>query len=776
MIKDFILAAILIFFTLSIHAQNSFVLKGKIIDAQSGQVVNAASVQISSSTIGTSSNVNGLFELKLPSGENTLVISHTLYQLQVFELNIQGDTALIFLLDPDIKIIDEVQVNASKNEFVGNVIPGMVTIEQKDFTSQPALLGIPDVITSLQRGTGIQSVNEGNAGIYVRGGGAGQNLILYDNIELVDPSHLLGTYSAFNPYLVERVELYKGNSPVQYADRLSSSIVVSSFDDVSDQASVTANIGTLASTAAITYQKDKFGFLIGARRTQLEVYKEVVSLTVPEAEGFVRTNNYNFYDFNGKVFYNTKKHDQLSLAWYLGGDDMVYGDNSSIMVGTKWHNKGAALTWKHTKANYSLNTVLGYTNYEFSFSGDIMNYVADFDSKYNTAYLKHVFNKAVGQHLLTLNANIHYYDVVPQRASVSDQVHQYQNQDEFQSAEFSLSIADNWKINDQLTLYYGLRANEFMQFGPSTYYEIDGVDTTILNYGRGDLIKHYFTLSPQAFLTWNQSSDLSYKFAYSFNAQNVHRGSLATLPLPSDLWITSTKLIKPEYAHLTSIGAYKSIDEYDFSAEVYGKLMNNILLFETNLTGELPPNFEDNFKEGEGYSLGLELLARRNTGRFNGWIAYTLSKSRKRIIDINHNEWFDAKYDRVHDLSIVANFQLNERWDFSSAFVLASGNKATIPAGRYLMMGYIMNDYTEINGFRMPLYHRLDLSVNYHLRPKFFKESIINVSVINAYNRQNTYFFFYEVRGSLEDYNISVKPNQFSLFPVLPSLSWTFKF
>lgn len=775
MIKYFVITIILGFLCCTLSAQRLSMLEGQILDKKTHQVISGATVLVSSSQ-GVSTDSKGYFSIPLKIGENRLFVSHTQYESQIFHLSVYGDTSITFLLDPDIKIIDEVEISASKNEFVGSVIPGMVLMEQKDFTSQPALLGIPDVITTLQRGTGIQSVNEGNAGIYVRGGDAGQNLILYDNIELVDPSHLLGSFSSFNPYLVERVEMYKGNSPVQYADRLSSSIVVTSFDDVSTQPMVTANIGTLASTAALTYQKNKFGFVVGARRTQLELYKEIVISAVPDTEGFVRTNNYNFYDLNGKVFFNTQKHDQFSIAWYLGGDDMLYGDNSNVEVGTKWNNKGVAFTWKHTKETYSHQTVLGYTNYEFSFSGDIINYKADFDTKYNTVYLKHVINKKVANHLLTLNGNIHYYDVVPQRATISDQVHNYYNKDQFKSTEVSLSVADNWSINERLSLYYGLRANSFVQLGPAIYYQIEGADTSIMNYNDGEIVEHYLTLSPQAFLTWQQNTLLSYKLAYSFNAQNIHRGSLATLPLPSDLWITSTKLIKPEYASLVSLGVYKTVNDYDFNAEVYGKLMNNILLFETNLTGVIKPNFEDNFKVGEGYSVGLELLARKNIGRLNGWVAYTLSKSRKRILGINHNQWFDAKYDRVHDLSIVANFKFNDRWDISSAFVLASGNKATIPSGRYLMMGYIMNDYTEINGFRMPTYHRLDLSLNYHLRPKFFKESILNLSVINIYNRHNTYFFFYEVRGSVEDYNISVKPNQFSLFPILPSLSWTFKF
>ncbi len=775
MIRFCVTAVFLFIMMISIFAQKVVKVEGRILDSETHQVVSDASVIVSTSN-GVNSNAAGCFSLQVKQGDVHLSISHTQYKPQDFYLKLNSDTTLTFLLDKSINEIDEVEVLASKNNFVKNVIPGMVALEQKDFTSQPALLGVPDVITTLQRGTGIQSVNEGIAGIYVRGGGAGQNLILYDNIELVDPSHLLGTYSAFNPYLVERVELYKGNSPVQYADRLSSSIIVSSFDDVSDQAIVTANIGTLASTAAVTYQKDKFGIMVGARRTQLEIYKEAVIAIVPNSEGFVRTNSYNFFDFNGKVFYNNKKHDQLALSWYWGGDDMVYNGNSDVKVGTKWQNKGTALTWKHTMSNYSLKTVLGFTNYEFSFSGDIMNYQADFDSQYSTAYLKHVFNKEIDQHLLTLNGNVHYYDVVPQRASVSNSENSYSNRDEYRSAEFSLAIADNWQINDQLTLYYGLRANEFVQLGPATYYEIEGADTIALDYSKGESIQHYFNISPQAFLTWEQNDNLAYKLAYSYNNQNIHRGSLATLPLPSDLWISSTKLIKPEHAHLLSIGAYKTRNGYDFSAEVYGKIMDNILLFETNLTGELTPNFEDNFKAGEGYSVGLELLARKNFGKLNGWVAYTLSKSRKRIYGINNDEWFDAKYDRIHDLSIVANYRLNKRWDFSSAFVLASGNKTTIPAGRYLMMGYIMNDYTAVNDFRMPIYHRLDLSVNYHLKPRFFKESILNMSIINVYNRHNTYFFFYEVRGNLEESNISVKPNQFSLFPVLPSLSWTFKF
>lgn len=768
---------IFIFFLLpsSVFAQHLLKIEGRVVDKESRRTIMDATL-ILPQKVGAITDEKGCFSLTEKPGKLTIIVSHIQYQQQALVLELQKDTLVEIFLEPLTQGLEEVEVAADRNSFVTNVMPGMVSINQEVLSTQPALFGMPDVVTTLQRGTGVQTVSEGVAGIYVRGGDAGQNLIMYDNVELIDPSHLLGTYSAFNPYLVEQVDLYKGNSPVQYAGRLSSATVVSSLNNAENQPTVTANIGTLASTLALTLQKEKWGAVVGARRTQLELYRGLAKEIFPDAEHFLNNNSYYFSDFNGKFFFNNKKHDRLSVAWYLGGDHLNYNADNGLDIDLSWQNKGAALTWKHTQQHFSLQTVVGLTHYNFDFRSHVMDYDADFASRYKAAYFKHTYHRQLQRHLLTLNADVHYYDLMPQRASVVNEAKSHRDKNDLQSAELSFSIADHWQLNEQLSLYCGLRFNEFLHLGPSVYYELNAPDTIAQNYRRGEVVKSYFTLSPQVFLSWKRAKDLSYKFAYSYNAQNIHRGALATLPLPADLWVSSSKMIKPEYAHLLSLGVYKTHSEYDFNAEVYGKLMRNLLLFENNLTGQPALNFEDNFKAGEGYSFGLELLARKNSGRLNGWVAYTLSKSRKRMPTVNAGTWFDAKYDRVHDLSVVANYRLNKRWDFSSSFVLASGNKATVPAGRYVMMGYVMNDYTEVNGFRMPVYHRLDLSVNYHLEPRFFRESILNFSLINAYNRKNTYFFFYQMRGSLEDYELSVKPYQFSLFPVLPSLSWTFKF
>lgn len=760
------------FFTL--WSQEKWTISGQIVTNKQQAIENVA-VSIDKDR-GTISAADGTFTLSTSQSKIRLTLSHTQYIPQAIYLQVNRDTTLKIVLLEDVIEIDEIKIEGEQGDFVKNKVPGMSSIKQADIQSQPSILGIPDVITSLQRGVGIQSVNEGVSGIYVRGGDAGQNLIIYDDIELVDPSHLMGTYSVFNPYLVERVDLYKGNAPIEYTGRLSSSIVVHSFENTEKLPTLTANIGTLASSIALAYQKDKIGFVLGARRTQLELYKQAAMQVAPHTEGFLNNNNYAFYDHNGKVYYHTGNKDRLSLSWYTGGDDLRYGNNTNLNVGIAWQNKGAALNWKHTSDQCAANTTLGLTDYSFNFDGEIMDYQANFETAYRSYYIKNTLKRISEKHLLSFNTKAYLYAVQPQSGQVNNSINNYDTERKYTSSELIISLADRWEVNEELSIYYALGLSNYLQLGPQTYTTVQGQDSSFVHYDKQEIIAHYPSLSPQLFITWERPYNLAYKWAYSFSNQNIHRGSLATLPLPADIWIPSTKYLKPETSQQISMGAFKSYADYDFSAEVYGRKMNNILLFEANLTGELKANFEENFKAGEGYALGLELLARKNTGAFTGWVAYTLAKSQKRIQGIANNQWFDSKYDRVHDLSIVANYSKDKRWDFSLAFVLASGNKATVPAGRYLMMGYIMNDYTSINSFRMPIYHRLDLSANYHLKPRYFKKSTLNFSIINAYNRKNTYFFFYEVRGNIENYQMTVAPNQFSLFPILPTISWTFAF
>ena len=748
---------------------------GQILDDSTNSPIPFANI-INSPSNGTVADFKGNFSIAVPEGITTITVSHTGYQSVTINFNANKDTSLAINLTRQMIEMEEVQVSGEKNDFVRNPIPGMISISQKDLMSQPSLMGMPDVISTLQKATGVQSVNEGIAGIYVRGGDVGQNLIIYDNIELIDPSHLLGAYSAFNPYLLQSVVLYKGNAPVQYSNRLSSAIIVKSYEKIIDQPAVTVNIGTLASTVAVCHQQNKFGFILGARRTQLEAYKGIITAAFPDSKGFLQENNYNFSDLNGKLFFSNGKYDHLSFSWYLGGDELVYSHTSDLSVGIDWQNKGAAFEWKKVKSTFSLSNVVGLSTYGFDFSSEVKIYDINFNSDYRTLYYKTVFNKKVAKHLFTANANLHYYSITPQQTSFTDDLSDFKDRDKFNGLEASAGLADKWKLSDKLTAYLGLRENIFSQLGDITYYNVINNDTIAESYSKTDLVKSYYSFTPLAYITWQKHENLSFKFAYSYNVQNLHRGSLATLPLPADIWILSSKYLKPENAHNLSIGTFKTYKNYDFSCELYGKKMNHLLLFELNYLGNLKTNFEENFIAGEGFSTGLELMARKNSGKLNGWIAYTLSKTMKRINGVNNNEWFKANYDRVHDLSIVLNYKYNNKIDFSSSFILASGNTTTVPAGRYYMMGYIASEYTNINDFRLPLYHRLDVSANYHLTPKHAKESVLNLSIINIYNRKNTYFFFYEMNGSLEHYDISVRARQFSLFPFLPSVSWILKF
>jgi len=270
----------------------------------------------------------------------------------------------------------------------------------------------------------------------------------------------------------------------------------------------------------------------------------------------------------------------------------------------------------------------------------------------------------------------------------------------------------------------------------------------------------------------------SFKGSYAYGTQNMHLASIASIPLPSDIWMPSTRLLPPERGHQITLGYVREYAEtgIQYGLEAYGKKMDHQLLLKINVNNEDIPNFEDNFYTGEGLAYGAEFYLKGSRGPVNTTLSYTLGWARQRFPHVNDGKWYDAQYDRRHDLNVLCTYQLNEYLDLGAVFIFATGNKATLPTGRYWLMGDIANDYEGINNFRMPAYHRMDVSLNYHFKSKLFHESILNFSIINIYNRSNPYFIFYSVEEGSKNYELSIKAKQVSLFPILPSISWRFKF
>ena len=415
---------------------------------------------------------------------------------------------------------------------------------------------------------------------------------------------------------------------------------------------------------------------------------------------------------------------------------------------------------------------LQYTSTYSGFSGNILDNYINFDSKYNQLQQKNQWIHQGSNQLINAGIDFSLTQTTPQDLFyyyLSDTINKT---DKFKNLSTSAYIGDKVTISNKMDIYVGLRLTTDLSLGP---YNYQNTLTESISYNNNEISKAYYSWSPVVALSIYPSEGKSIKTAFSRNIQQVHLASISSIPLPNDLWVTSSPLIKPEVSYQLSAGYYQHGSKFDWSAEIYGKYLENQLLYNVNISKD-QSNFEDNFQKGKGIAYGMDCSITKTKGIVTGSINYSLAHSQRSFPNIYNGVWFNDKYDRIHDLNIQATYPINKKWDIGAVWVFATGNNMTLPTGRWWMMGSVMNDYTGYNNFRLPPYHRLDISVNRVITSKIFKESILNFSIINIYNRSNPYFLFYKVYMGKSQYNIDVRATQVSLFPIMPSVSWRFKF
>jgi len=373
------------------------------------------------------------------------------------------------------------------------------------------------------------------------------------------------------------------------------------------------------------------------------------------------------------------------------------------------------------------------------------------------------------------------HSVLPGDVDIQIDKSKYGSNLNFKSGEVALFLNDTYNLNSKFSLIVGLRASTYVHLGMYNRYIKDnlGLVYDTISYGNNESVKRYYAFEPRFSAVFKQSDVASYKLSFSRNYQFIHLISVGTVSLPTDIWFPSTRLVKPEFTDQISMGYFRNFSENTFetSFEVYFRRMSNVIEFKNSLITPFKYNeFEESITQGIGYSYGSEWYIRKAKGRFTGWCSYTLSWSVRKFDDINQGNLYYGKYDRRHDLALSLQYQLTKRWSIASVFIYSTGNAMTLPSGRYMIQGKIVNDYTSVNSFRMPVYHRLDLSATYTKRVKDKYESSWNFSIYNAYNRPNPYYIYFEAKGNLNDYYLSVKAKRVTLFPLLPSVSWSFKF
>lgn len=778
---------VFLFFSISCYGQEIHLLKGTVVDSITNHTLPGTSLSIPTLNLGSSTDGNGHFKLKVPKGNFHMTASFIGYESKNIEININSDLTLIIQLNSDNYTLKDVQVSSERKDdnLTKNNI-GQIEIESKEFKLLPSLMGKPDIINALRMTPGVQSVGEGNPGLYIRGGDAGQNLFLLDNMPLYNPSHLMGFFPVFNGDIINKATVIKGGIPAQYGGKASSIIDLTLKGENPERFETRGSIGLLSSDLTIEspFAKNKGAVLFSVRRTYLELIQNLSKTFYESGSNLINQSQYNFTDASLKIKYKLSPKTRIFLNTFGSIDHyLMTDDNYGISNDMDWSNLAGSFRINHQfNQKHFFDLTAGRTLYSFNIEAKLQLYgfylhsgIDDWFSKADFTYLRK------NKYALKYGFNYTKHFLTPNDVNIDADQLDYNNANQYISNEFSTYINSEFELSERFHWSAGLRPSYFQHLGPYTHYirnELDQIsDSTV--YNKNEKVADFYTIDGNLNCVYTLKNSSSLKGSLSIVHQFIHLASVGTVSLPTDVWLASTSFIPPQRVSQINLGYFKNFRDHMFesSIELYYKDMHNQIDFKNGVLDNFDnTKFERNVLIGKGMAVGAEFIIKKKVGSFTGWGSYTLSRTFRQFDEINDGKMFPAKYDRIHDLSVVLNYQLNHKWSLSAAFIYATGNAMTLPAGRYLVQGNIANHYTEVNSFRMPSYHRLDISANYQLKKRGRLESFLNFSIYNVYNRSNPYYIYFQAKGDLEEFSLSVKPEQISLFPILPSVTWTFKF
>lgn len=751
-----------------------FTVSGSIKSKETGEIIIGA--VIAASRQQTASNSYGFYSISIAPGIQEIEYYSMGKEIVSKKIDIQKDTVInIELPDTEATILEDVMVTSAAN--TRSLRSPQMSVEKlstEEIKNIPVLLGEKDILKTIQLLPGIKSAGEGNSGFFVRGGGADQNLIVLDEATVYNAAHLLGFFSVFNSDAIKDISVFKGSMPAQYGGRLSSVVDLKMNEGNNKNFAASGGIGLVSSKLTLEgpIQADKSSFLLSARRTYADMFLKL------SKDSILKNNRLYFYDLNAKTNFTLGKKDKLFLSGYFGKDHF----SLNKAFGISWGNTTGTLRWNHIFNNRLFsNTSLIYSNYNYEIS---INPKADdglsIISNIKDINLKQDFQWNINpKNNLRFGLNFIYHTIHPGEVapnSVNASINPKKMEDRY-AFENALYIHNNAKINSRLNISYGLRFSAFTAVGSGEFYNVNtsGEILDTLHFDKGEIVKNYFNPEPRISISYMLNNFSSLKLGYVRNVQNLHLISNSTSTNPTDKWVASNNFIKPGISDQISIGYYKDLfdEAYELNAETYYKVLQNQIDYRNgaNITNSLVP-IEQSLLFGIGRAYGLEILLKKKTGKLTGWISYTLSKTEKKINQINNNQWYNARQDRTHDLAIVATYEINKRWTLSGNWIFYTGDAITFPAGKYTINGVTAYYYTDRNKQRMPDYHRLDLNASVLLKKTKKFTSELSLGLYNVYGRENAYIINF--RDNKDNPNI-VETVQTSLFRFIPSVSYNFK-
>jgi hypothetical protein len=748
-------------------AQTKFTISGTMKDSKTGETLLGATLRIEEKpNIGINSNEYGFYSLSLPKGKYTFKISFVGYTEIKKEIDLDSSMVVNWNLD-NKKNLDEVVVKTTKKgENLRKPVMGTETLNMKEIAKLPVIFGEKDIIKTLQLLPGVKSTGEGSSGFSVRGGATDQNLIILDEAPVYNASHLLGFFSTFNSDAIKDATIIKGNSPAQYGGRLSSVLDVKMKEGNNKDYNVSGGLGLISSRVTVEgpIQKEKSSFILSGRRTYADLFLKA-------SEDFKDSKLY-FYDLNAKANYTINKKNRLYASGYFGKDKLAFGST----FGIDWGNTTGTLRWNSIiNSKLFSNTSLIYSNYDFNIKikaaetdFTINTNIKDWNLKQDFSYFANPKNS------LRFGFNAIHHTITP--STTTGTVTTTAIKTGREALENAVYFSNNSKPIDKLSVDYGLRLSAYSLLGGTTYnVYANNIKTESIIVEKGKIAKTYFNLEPRVTANYRVNDVSSIKAGYARNTQHLHQLSNSTGSSPSDQWIGDSYNIKPEIADQISVGYSRNFnnDNYEINGEAYYKNMQNQVDYKDGADINNAPDVESELLFGKGRAYGVELLLKKKTGKLTGWVGYTLSKTERQINGINNNEWYNARQDRTHDLSIVSTYQLSTRWTLSALFVYSTGNAVTFPTGKYSINNVTVYQYANRNANRMPANHRLDFSATYERKRKGRYQSSWNFGLYNVYGRENAYTITF--RDNEID-PTKTEALQTSLFRWVPSVTYNFKF
>lgn len=752
--------------TLSL-AQSRYTISGTVSDKKNGETMIGATIYIKNTGSGSVTNSYGFYSITLPKGKYQVIYRMVGYENDTVDVELSANLKLNRSLAESSQSLTEVVISSKKaSDNLREPQIGMEKLSIAGVSKMPVIFGEKDILKTVQLLPGIKSAGEGSSGFFVRGGAADQNLILLDEAPVYNASHLLGFFSTFNSDALKDVTILKGNSPAQYGGRLSSVLDVKMKDGSNQKFNGSAGIGLISSRASVEgpLRKDKGSFIISGRRTYVDMF---LKLSKDNKE-----NTLYFYDLNAKANYRINDKNRIFFSGYIGQDVLGIGKSFAI----DWGNKTATIRWNYEiSPKLFSNTSFIYSDYNYKMNFGSSNSATRLNSKIQDLNLKEELTYYLNsKNTLKFGFNAIRHKLIPTRLTGRNTV--AANKNGRPSYENAVFVDNTWRATEKLTVDYGLRLSAYSILGGDTYRIYNkGVQTDSVVLASGKIGKTYFNAEPRIQVNYNINEVSSIKAGYARNTQHLHLLSNSTSSAPTDQWFGDSYNIKPEISDQLSLGYVRNFNDskYQTSVEIYYKDLKNQIDYKDGADINTAQDVESELLFGKGRAYGAEFLIKKTKGRLTGWLGYTLAKTERKIDGINNNNWYNARQDRTHDLSVVGVYELSSKWSLSGLFVYGTGNAVTFPSGKYQVGGQSVFLYTDRNGYRLPAYHRMDLGATYTKKKRNGREVSWNYSLYNVYGRENPYSISFE--DSKTDPTKTVA-KQTTLFRWVPSVTYNFKF